>query len=182
MSGGHLKQSPFYRDGRFAVAVWDGDAGDKLLINVHEPTPRSRFACVTVMMRGKLEMFDPEGKRRWSYTPGNTSLDGGDFDLHGIWEWRALASPTQEICISQLGANGRETDEAPEAHVIDMAVGETATVRAGSLIVIPVGGVVVDAGAHSERQLLAPHFARVDHDKDVTAHYSETRIVVVRPR
>lgn len=179
---GRLKQTPFYRDKDFAVALWEGDPGDMLRFKVDEPTLRSAFACFTVCLRGYLQMIAPSGDEKWKFFPGDTSDDGGDFDEVGEWCWTAVRSNTQELCFSALDEVGRECDELFPRQMIDLKFGEKYTVQAGCLLVIPTGGVVVNVHEVRDIQLLAPHFAKVENDTEVTANYSDTKLVMVRRR
>jgi hypothetical protein len=172
-----LKQIPFYRDDNFAVAMWEGDAGDALGINVSEPTRRADFACFTVVMRGALEMFSPSGKKAWAYRAGDTSDDGGDFDEVGVWEWRATATPTQEMCVSVLDEGGMETNDQFPHQIIRLVKGERADIKAKGLLILPVGSV--NTGS---RTIAAPHFARIDNALSVTALEDGTKLMVVRRR
>lgn len=175
MSEGRLIQSPFYRDSQFAVALWEGDVGDSMKINVREPAPRSSFPCLTVCLRGQLQMYSPSGAEKWRYLPGDTSDSGGDFDEVGVWEWKAMQPITQEICFSALDDRGKECEDIFPREVIDLKFGEKCRVKADCLLSIARGGVVINV-----KELRAPHFALLQNDIEATANYSDTRLVVVR--
>jgi hypothetical protein len=180
VNDGKLTQTPFYKDTNFAVALWEGEPGDSLKFFVREPRPRSAFACLTICLRGHLQMYSPDGEKRWWYFPGSTSDDGGDFDQLGTWEWRATQPNTQEICFSALDEDGEESDEHFPRKVTQLKFGEKALVKAGCLLVVPTGGVVVHLGGDRDRQLLGPYFARVENDTELTANFSDTTLVEVR--
>jgi hypothetical protein len=180
MSERRLVQTPFYRDPQFAVALWDGDVGAVLKVMVDKPTPRSAFACLTVCLRGQLLMISPSGAEKWRFFPGSISDEGGDFDEVGVWTWTAVRGNTQELCFSALGEDGKECDDPFPREVIDMQFGQKLTIKGGCLMVVATGGVVANISGDRDLQLLAPHFSKVENDVELTANYSDTRLVVVR--
>lgn len=176
---GRLIQTPFYRGRDFAVALWEGDAGDALRVVVSEPTPRSAFACLTIVLRGKFQMISPSGDEKWRFFPGSTSDDGGDFDEIGVWAWTALHNNAQELCFSALDEHGKECDDSFPREKIFLQFGEKAKIESDSLMVLATGGIVVNVNGE-DRSLIAPHFSKIENNIEVTANYSDTELLVVR--
>ncbi len=176
---GRLQETVFYRDDKFAVALWEGNAGDSLSIRVSELRSRSDLLCFTVVLRGGLKMVKPSGAVGWIYHAGATSDEGGDFDEVGVWQWTALESPTQELCFAALHPeDGTEREAAVHHQGLDVDRGMTVHAKAGSLVVIARGEVSVVLNGE-KKYLHAPAFAKVENPTELKVVDDGTRVVVV---
>jgi hypothetical protein len=170
---GRLYQQRFYTNSDFAVALWEGESGDELLLGVDTPMLRSEFASFTICLRGRLRMEKPSGAIGWAYGPGDHSDNGGDFDEVGVYKWTAVEPTTQELCFSRADAVGKETDEVFQRaiHVVDT----------GAVVPLGIGFAVVVRGSFetSKGVLRAPHFCVLKQPTTFTAAENNSRVIAV---
>ena len=97
----------FHRVAGLVIAVYDMDAGDRILNEFKGGTEQSRYAFHAMQVRRDAQVYRPDGLKGLLYKEGETNADRAQLPMLGVYPLVALANATRHICISNAKRGGR---------------------------------------------------------------------------